>query len=300
MDAVARLFRDHSAGLIDPTRAVRGNEKPALLKQVLREHQRWEGMPNRREPLTKQMLLWIIAHANHDQASPKLKALADWCILGIYFGFRLAEFLQTHDDVKRGSLQCNRDGRPQAFITADFNFYGPHRTVLQINFSQPIDPSLVDSMSICWRYQKNLQNGEIKYMARNDKNPQFCVIRAALRIRTRHASITKNELTPLAVYQERGRRAQLLTNKHMESLLREAAKAVYKITNRDHLHRFSCHSIRVGACVMLHLAGFTDTSIQFELRWKSTSFKDYLRNILFVAGAKRSALTDFDPDEVNF
>ena len=151
-----------------------------------------------------------------------------------------------------------------------------------------------------WRYQKNMQNGETKFMARNDRHPNFCAVRAALRIQHRAHAIGNKPRSPVAIYVTKKGQPRLLTNTHMEQLLRRAAKAVYHITSLQHLQRFSCHSIRVGACVMLHCANFTDTEIQFELRWRSNSFKDYLRNVLCIAVRKRYALTNFDPDEVEF
>ena len=42
------------------------------------------------------------------------------------------------------------------------------------------------------------------------------------------------------------------------------------------LHLWSAHSLRVGACVILHAAGFTEPQIQFLLRWCSTSFLELL------------------------
>ena len=166
--------------------------------------------------------------------------------------------------------------------------------------SKNIDIQSICSMSMTWRYQKNMQNGETKFMARNDKHPNFCAVRAALRIQYRARAAGSKPLSPVAIYATKGGQQRLLTNKHMEDLLRRAAKAVYRITSPQHLQRFSCHSIRVGACVMLHCAHFTDTEIQFELRWRSNSFKDYLRNVLCTACRKRYALTNFDPDEVEF
>ena len=114
-----------------------------------------------------------------------------------------------------------------------------------------------------------------------------------------HATSSKH-LSLVAIYVTKKGKPRLLTNTHMEQLLRHAEKAVYRITSPQHLQRFSYHSIRVGACVMLHCAHFTDTEIQFELRWRSNSFKDCLRNVLCTAGRKRYALTNFDPDEVEF
>ena len=83
-------------------------------------------------------------------------------------------------------------------------------------------------------------------------------------------------------------------------MLRLAAYKTYKIKQKCDLARFSCHSLRVGACVMLHIAGFSTDSIKFELRWRSDSFRDYLRNVVSIAAVKSTALTKFDPDKVNF
>ena len=51
---------------------------------------------------------------------------------------------------------------------------------------------------------------------------------------------------------------------------------------------------------MLHIANFSTDSIKFELRWRSDSFRDYLRNVVSIAAIKSTALTKFDPDKVNY
>ena len=86
----------------------------------------------------------------------------------------------------------------------------------------------------------------------------------------------------------------------METMICLAAYKTYKIKKKADLAKFSFHSLRVGACVMLHIAGFSTDDIKFELRWRSDSFRDYLRNVVSTASAKTMALTNFDPDEVNF
>jgi hypothetical protein len=74
-----------------------------------------------------------------------------------------------------------------------------------------------------------------------------------------------------------------------------AAAHVYKLdptTDCAHLCRWSAHSLRVGACVILHGMGFTDTQIQFLLRWQSNAFYVYLRNIAGLAHKQNRALDD--------
>jgi hypothetical protein len=62
--------------------------------------------------------------------------------------------------------------------------------------------------------------------------------------------------------------------------------------DKKHLQKWSVHSIRVGACVILHGMGFTDTQIQFLLRWTSNAFYVYLRNIAGLAHKQNRALDD--------
>ena len=243
---------------------------------------------------------WIFHLALLPSTPDQVKALADFCVLGIYFVFRLAEFLQTQKDIRHRKLLRNKDGLPQAFVTADIQIYGPRRVSLNLDHFKPVHPHLIDYMSVRWRYQKNQQNGEIKFMARNDRNPKFCTVSAALQILHRANTLKITQDTPLAVYSSPGEKHRLLSHKNMESLIRTAAKAVYKITSTEHLQRFSCHSIRVGASVMLHCAHFSDTDNQFEIFWISDSFKDYLRNVPQTAGQKRYDFLDFDPEEVEF
>ena len=139
-------------------------------------------MPNRREPVTKFMLLCIIRRSQGHPPHSMIAVLADWCLLDIYFSFRLSEFLQLQHNIRSNKIQCNADGLPQAFILSDITFYGPQKRVLHLYHSRPVDPSRVTGFPLRWRYQKNLQNGEVKIMVRNDRNPILCSVRAILRI----------------------------------------------------------------------------------------------------------------------
>ena len=136
-------------------------------------------------------------------------------------------------------------------------------------------------------------------MVRNDRNPKFCAVRAILRICHRVALLHNPPTYPLAIYQSTSSKMAFLSHKDMDLLLKGASKAVYNLSKKD-LQKFIVHSLRVGACVMLHTACFSADDIKFELRWRSDAFRDYLRNILSLAGSKALYLTNFDPDTVPF
>eukprot|EP00957_Ditylum_brightwellii_P200101 15253970-Ditylum_brightwellii.AAC.1 len=61
-------------------------------------------------------------------------------------------------------------------------------------------------------------------------------------------------------------------------------KDLYNLILPDDIKCFPSHSIRVGACVLLHISGKDGDFIQLRLRWKSDTFRLYLRNTTLLAG----------------
>jgi hypothetical protein len=75
--------------------------------------------------------------------------------------------------------------------------------------------------------------------------------------------------------------------------MRNIAAAVYQLSfdkHKEELQRWSSHSLRVGACVILHSMNFSTTQIQWLLRWRSDSFKVYLRNTALLSDQQHQAL----------
>ena len=77
--------------------------------------------------------------------------------------------------------------------------------------------------------------------------------------------------------------------------LQFAALNVYKLDPNDkrqaaRLAKWTSHSIRIGACVLLYANGFTILQLQFILRWKSMAFRDYLRNVPILAQQQSVAM----------
>ena len=75
--------------------------------------------------------------------------------------------------------------------------------------------------------------------------------------------------------------------------MRRVAAQVYHLHPGKHakeLQRWSTHSFRVGACILLHGMDFTPTQIKFLLRWKSDAFMVYLRNTAVLARQQHRAM----------
>ena len=81
-----------------------------------------------------------------------------------------------------------------------------------------------------------------------------------------------------------------IDNVHISTILQEASSKVYSITCKEELARFTLHSLRVGACVLLHAQNQSSEDINFGLRWCSDSFRIYLRNIIQLAERHRDAI----------
>lgn len=180
-----------------------------------------------------------------------------------------------------GNWDKNLDGSTEAFIMEDFTFFDKNRKKYDGDFINMVDE--VEYVDICWRCQKNNQNGQKITYARNNKNILMCPVQAAINIVKRANRLKIGENTPLAVFVHitpKGKKSlQCVTDSQVVVALQEAAKKVYGLTKYQEIKRFTCHSIRVGACVLLHTQGTPDTVIKLRLRWRSNYFLDYLRNM---------------------
>ena len=111
---------------------------------------------------------------------------------------------------------------------------------------------------IKWRFQKNGQNGEIIPFARNNKKKKFCSVRAAFRIVKRAERLRQAKHLPLAVSYSPNNKVKglsYLTSTFVYKQMKLAAKHAHGITAVADLKKFTPHSPRVGACVLLHTTG---------------------------------------------
>ena len=65
-----------------------------LIKAVIREHHRWEKMPNRQEPITTTMLDFWIKRARDADEDSFPAAMADWMVMELATGMRKSEWAQ--------------------------------------------------------------------------------------------------------------------------------------------------------------------------------------------------------------
>jgi len=281
----------------DPRIDMATGKTDSRINAVLAEVKRWESMPNRREPLTVDMVLYQRLQCRDDTPHSESSAMYDWQVFGLYAGNRLSEWAQQDG----ASIKLNIDGTPKAFLIRDLNFFGENRRRMSLD-SALNHPQLVHTIDVTWRFQKNGNNGEKKTFVRAFDNPDLCAVSALLRIAFRWNDLKLHDDHPLAVFTMDGTTSgevKCIRASNINAALQKAARQVYNITKPDELCRFTSHSIRVGACVALHAANIPALDIQHALRWRSDSFLTYLRNLPCQAQRTSRAVVNFNPNRLD-
>ena len=253
------------------------------LKGLYDELQRWEALPNRREPFTVEMLnaMHEGTFGHHDHAS-LFCCCRDWFGSGMYTGYRRTEFCQ---DSSRTTAMLDIFGNTKAFCLGDVTWQ--LRDGKRLIGAACLDYSRLDISKgwLCWRTQKNGANGEIRMFTQPDAD-NYSWIKFMYSIVRRFVALcgSTDFTTHLSVYRAASGVTHLLTAVDVERTMRQVAAKVYNLepttkTGKEALQLWSCHSLRVGACVLLHTMNFTAPQIKWLLRWKSDAFMVYLRNI---------------------
>jgi hypothetical protein len=272
---------------------------PALapcIKAVLTELKRWENMPNRREPFTPEMWAYIQDTLRPTATEDSLvAACTDWFTCGLFAGLRLGEWAQDEAHRLLHNPDYNIRGDPRAFCLDDFSFRGPGNILMTLEEAHEAKIADIERVIITFRMQKNANNGETRtYIVNPGK--KLCFIRAAHSILRRFIRLvgwTTN--IPLAVYLPTNAPVQFVSSRGIEYIMRLAASGVYKLDPQKQpelLQKWSAHSLRVGACVILYAQGYAASQIQFLLRWKSFAFMDYLRNLAVLSKQQNMAMNE--------
>lgn len=125
------LWDDDDAGTYREPKYSPTVYKLQVLESVYHEGSRWEKNPNRSEPLTPEIVKFLVDNSSTlhpDSASSS--AYADWVVLSLQTGFRISEHAQMysaqHMSVK-SQVALNTDGTSKSFIASDIKFLGHQR-----------------------------------------------------------------------------------------------------------------------------------------------------------------------------
>jgi hypothetical protein len=199
----------------------------------------------------------------------------DWITLGRVAGFRVAEYAQTTQNKIDAYEYASGNKVTKAFVSSDWKFYD-EKGCLMTAFDGLSD--LPKKMKLTFRIQKNRQNGQSITFVADNKHPQICPVRAAHRIYLRAKRLGKLDDQPMGIFVNHQGIVKYLTANKITEVLQSVAKTCHPNLSRDEIMRFSSHSIRVWAVVLLDEAGMNPDFIKSRLRWMSDLYRSYLQD----------------------
>ena len=156
------------------------------------------------------------------------------------------------------------------------------------------------SVKIVWRIQKNRQNGQHITLGADTKVPILCPVRNCIRLVERARRLDQPTNMPLCVYPNKQGHLLYLTGSKVAVLLRNAVKHIRPDTPKEDLKKYSAHSLRVWACVLLDEAGKSPDFIKKRLRWMGDSFRMYLRDTSIIHRQHCEALASSTSETTEF
>jgi hypothetical protein len=206
---------------------------------------------------------------DHDSS---IDAMIDWASAGLYDGFRLSKWAQPNGHCALHNPHLNIRGVACAFLKTISGYCPMIRSVsLLTKSSNLILLAFLSAKSLSSTVPRKIgwHGKELQHTC-NTSTMALCHVASSMRIVPRFARLVgRKHRIPLCVYCHDNGTICYITASIIKSTFRMAMAHVYKldpITDSAHLCRWSAHSLRVGACVILHGMVFTGTQIQFLLR----------------------------------
>ena len=258
----------------NPTKIVGSDKLLPRLQQML------DGFCKADPPTTKQLPVevdvpeYLVTLGEDTQACELDPAIGDLVMIAFYYLLRIGEY------TTKGA--CNNTKQTKEFKLGDITFFkkderGKLRT---LSCDSPSDQiATADGATLKLDNQKNGWKGVCVYHEANG-DPIHCRVRAIghryLHLRDQGAS----KRTIISAYYCNGKRFDV-TADHISKALKLAAGVLeYPILKGIPIERINTHSLRSGGANALSLSGYSDTEIQKMGRWRSATFKEYVRNEL--------------------
>jgi hypothetical protein len=220
-------------------------------------------------------------------------ALFQWFGAALQGGNRRSEWCQTANHKTVNSFEKNSINEARAFTLGDIQFLSSRKEPI------PMEKALLHRHTVyhvvlTYRWQKNNDHGQKKTYARNTKNRACDSVEHFLNICDRYIRLCGASQTdrPLAVYRHSDGTVYHITSDNVAQLMRSLARTVYNITSKTALKLWTSHSLRVGACCILWAMGCSGEFIQRNLRWRSESWKDYIRDLTVQAHQHNAAMAE--------
>lgn len=256
-----------------------------------------ESVALQREPLTDAIAAEAISLGQQAGQDSVDNLVANMICLSRFVGPRLSE--HANKQMKKITYHTWGSGNKivRAWIATDFTFYD--KTGVQIHLHRRSSDEIISLypqihyMRVTWRIQKNRRNGQSLKIPVEIAHREVCPVYNALQIVMRKIRLDPTNLdTPVCVYVAKNSTASLyLTGNKVKTLIHRAIDNVNPTMSAEERQKYSAHSLRVWACVLLDQANKPPSFIKQRLRWQGESYRLYLRDTLHQSQSHRDALS---------
>jgi hypothetical protein len=256
------------------------SDKDNMVPKIIHASEREKAIARRRSPITIEMYV-TMAKLAKESAADSADAVVFHFFLIKVAGFRLAEYAQTTQTKVDEFDYASGNKVIKAFIPTDWKFYdgkgrlitthsldGLYSTVYK--WAGKLQESIYEQpkkLTITFRIQENRQNGQSITFVTDDKHPHICPVRLAYKILLQVKRLGQSDTQPMGMFVNKHGIVKYLTGSKISEVLQSVAKACHPDLTRDEIMRFSSHSGRVWAIVILDEAGMLPDFIKSQLRW---------------------------------
>jgi len=205
-----------------------------------------------------------------------------------YLGLGLSEYGQTKQDKVDVHVYPSGHEVVKAFTANDFVFKDAHNNII----TDISDSTTAKTVTFTWRIQKNWQNNQSVTLAADNDNPSVCPVRASLQLVSRAWRLNQLDDLPVCFNTNNRGKNVYLTGSKIADVLHKVVKIVYPDISKPDLSRYSAHSFRVWACVLLDEKGKSPKYIKKRLHWLGELFRTYLRDTATIQDQHWEALND--------
>ena len=292
VEAINTLFRlrhfNNPADLSDRTN---------MCYKIILAREKEENIARQRSPITREMFAALLDLAKKSPVDSVEAVVADWFILIRITGLRCAEYAQKTQSTFDEHEYPSGKRVIKAFISTDWKFYDSIGALTCIHTLNSELRELPKKLKVTFRIQKNRKNGQSITLVGDDNHPDICPVQAAYRIFLRAIRLGQSDSEPMGVFVNKFGITRYLTGNKIQEVLRSIARVVHPDLTEDEIKRFSSHSGRVWALVLLDEAGMSPAFMTSRLRWMGDSYKLYLRDTAVLQQKHVTALSK-ESDEV--
>jgi hypothetical protein len=244
---------------------------------IISGQEKEENAVRQRSHITRELFAELLQHGAKSATDSLEAVVTNWFTFIRVTRLWLAEYVQKTES--KVNVHNYPSGKKviKAFLPTDWIFYDENGRVIRDHPSGKACPS-PKKTKITFQIQKNRQNGQSIKLISDNNHPDICSVRAAYKIFLQSKRLGQTDKQPMAVFVNKNGKTKYLTGNKFSDVLCTFARKVHPDLSEDEIKKFSSHSGRVWALVLLDEARMSPDFCKSCLRRMGKSYRLYLRD----------------------